>query len=190
MINTLSINLRKYRKALGMSQKVFAQRSSINSNYLCKIELGKVKNVGVARIESFANVLGITICDLLRGEDEPSTSSNNVLLNEDERTIISLLRPYDSNQKSLIGSMLQAFLRNKEFVKTLHDIMKMLLVFSDQRQFKHRNVYKKLIDLEKKISLFLSTEMDEDCKRMILSILYDYKDVLMEKRGNQHTHLT
>lgn len=57
-----------------------------------------------------------------------------------------------------------------------------------QNEILHFN--KKLSDLEKKITLFLNADMADDYKRLIVSVLMDYKTILMEGQRKNHSNLT
>lgn len=58
--------LRQLRKAVGLSQEVFAARCGLDRTYISGIERGK-RNVSLRNIEVLAKALGVTISQLTDG---------------------------------------------------------------------------------------------------------------------------
>jgi transcriptional regulator with XRE-family HTH domain len=58
--------LRQLRKAMGLSQEVFADRCGLDRTYISGIERGK-RNVSLRNIEVLAKTLGVTISQLTDG---------------------------------------------------------------------------------------------------------------------------
>lgn len=64
-IDALSGNVRKFRRALGMSQKDIAEYAHLSRPFVTCIELGK-RNPSLGSVESMANAFGIEPWQLLR----------------------------------------------------------------------------------------------------------------------------
>jgi transcriptional regulator with XRE-family HTH domain len=58
--------VRELRKAKGLSQEAFAAECGLDRTYVGGIERGQ-RNVALRNIESIAQTLGITLCELMRG---------------------------------------------------------------------------------------------------------------------------
>ena len=58
--------VRERRTALGLSQEGFAAKCDLDRTYISDIERGK-RNVGLRNIQVIAEVLGVTISDLMDG---------------------------------------------------------------------------------------------------------------------------
>jgi transcriptional regulator with XRE-family HTH domain len=67
----LAINLRKHRRALGLSQEELAHRADIDRTYISALERS-VYAAGIDVVDRLARVLGLEAADLLR---RPSSSS-------------------------------------------------------------------------------------------------------------------
>jgi transcriptional regulator with XRE-family HTH domain len=68
----LAINLRKYRRAQGLSQEELAHRADIDRTYISALERC-VYAAGIDVVDSLARVLGMEAADLLR-RPEPSAA--------------------------------------------------------------------------------------------------------------------
>lgn len=60
-------NVRKHRKRLGLTQEQLAAKADMNSDFLSRIELGKM-NVSVDVLKKVAVVLGVVVRDFFEGE--------------------------------------------------------------------------------------------------------------------------
>ena len=58
-------NVKRYRKALGLSQEKLAQESGVTYSTLTKIESGVNQNPKVKTLLRLADTLGVTVNDLL-----------------------------------------------------------------------------------------------------------------------------
>ncbi len=67
----LAINLRKHRRARGLSQEELAHRADIDRTYISALERS-VYAAGIDVVDRLARVLGLEAADLLR---RPSSSS-------------------------------------------------------------------------------------------------------------------
>ncbi|MBZ9740604.1 helix-turn-helix domain-containing protein [Mesorhizobium sp. CO1-1-4] len=61
----LAINLRKYRRARGLSQEELAHRADIDRTYISALER-RVYAAGIDVVDSLAHALGMEAADLLR----------------------------------------------------------------------------------------------------------------------------
>ena len=61
----LGINVRKYRKKIGLSQEALADEVGLAVTYVGQIERG-LRNPTLAVVEKFARVLGVTPLELLQ----------------------------------------------------------------------------------------------------------------------------
>lgn len=61
----LAVNLRKLRRAKGLSQEELAHRAKIDRTYISALERSKYA-AGIDVVDSLAKVLGVEAADLLR----------------------------------------------------------------------------------------------------------------------------
>jgi len=64
-MKTLGEKIRYFRESKNLSQSGLARLSDLSNDYMNKIELDKVANVGLQKIESIATALGVSILDLI-----------------------------------------------------------------------------------------------------------------------------
>ncbi len=58
IIRVFSMNLKKYRNALGLSQEAFADRAGLHRTYISAIECGK-RSIALDNVQKIADALGI-----------------------------------------------------------------------------------------------------------------------------------
>jgi transcriptional regulator with XRE-family HTH domain len=75
----LAINLRKHRRARGLSQEELAHRADIDRTYISALERS-VYAAGIDVVDRLARVLGLEAADLLR---RPSSSSRRSKTTDD-----------------------------------------------------------------------------------------------------------
>jgi transcriptional regulator with XRE-family HTH domain len=75
----LAINLRKHRRARGLSQEELAHRADIDRTYISALERS-VYAAGIDVVDRLARVLGLEAADLLR---RPSSSSRRSKTSDD-----------------------------------------------------------------------------------------------------------
>jgi transcriptional regulator with XRE-family HTH domain len=66
----LALNLRKLRRARGLSQEELADRAEIDRTYVSALERS-VYGAGIYVLERLANVLEVEVADLLRAPEPP-----------------------------------------------------------------------------------------------------------------------
>ena len=71
LLEVFSHNLRKYRRALGLSQEAFADKAGLHSTYISALECGK-RSIAIDNVERIAEALGINAY-LLFIQDENNT---------------------------------------------------------------------------------------------------------------------
>lgn len=64
--STISKNIKKYRKDLGITQDKLSKLANITYNTLIKIESGATYNPRVETLKQIADALGVSIDDLMR----------------------------------------------------------------------------------------------------------------------------
>src|ERR1700676_5383616 len=74
----LALNLRKHRRALGLSQEELAHRADIDRTYISALERS-VYAAGIDVVDRLARVLGLEAADLLR---RPTSSSRRSKITE------------------------------------------------------------------------------------------------------------
>ena len=70
----LALNLRKHRRAHGLSQEELAHRADIDRTYISSLERS-VYAAGIDVVDRLARVLGVEAADLLRRPTSPSRRS-------------------------------------------------------------------------------------------------------------------
>jgi len=65
-MSNITKNLRKLRKAKGLSQEKLARLADIANNTIVKIEAGKNKNPTLDTLQKIAKALGVSIDDLIK----------------------------------------------------------------------------------------------------------------------------
>ena len=73
----LALNLRKGRRAKGLSQEELAHRAEIDRTYISALERC-VYGAGIDVVDRLARVLGIEAADLLRRPESPKRSAKRV----------------------------------------------------------------------------------------------------------------
>ncbi|MCZ8314123.1 helix-turn-helix transcriptional regulator [Phreatobacter sp.] len=58
-------NLRRARRAVGLSQEALAEKASVDRSYVSRVETGKV-SVGVDTLAELARAVGVAPSELLR----------------------------------------------------------------------------------------------------------------------------
>ena len=86
LLSTLSINIKRLRKELDLSQELLANRSGLHRTYIGAIERGE-RNATLSSLEVLAEALGVNIPTLLTIHDNKS----GVLENENP--------PYELNDE-------------------------------------------------------------------------------------------
>jgi transcriptional regulator with XRE-family HTH domain len=64
----LARNLRRLRRAKGLTQEVLADEVGLSQTYLSEVE-GEKRNISLDNIEALATAFGISISDLLKDGD-------------------------------------------------------------------------------------------------------------------------
>lgn len=67
ILNVFAENVKKYRKALSISQEELAYRADLHRTYIGMIERAE-KNISLVNIEKIANALEVEIKDLLKSK--------------------------------------------------------------------------------------------------------------------------
>jgi len=65
-MSNITKNLRKLRKAKGLSQEKLARLADVANNTIIKIEAGKNKNPTIGTVQKIAKALGVSIEDLIK----------------------------------------------------------------------------------------------------------------------------
>ena len=68
-INIFRKNLKRYRKALGLTQEKLSELAGISTDYLSEIERGKT-SPSFKRMDMIANVLGVEVYKLFMPDNE------------------------------------------------------------------------------------------------------------------------
>ena len=69
MTKVLADNIRRYRKARGISQEEFADLCQLHRTYIGSVERGE-RNVTLSTLEAIADAMGIRVSDLLTESNE------------------------------------------------------------------------------------------------------------------------
>lgn len=64
--STISMNIRKYRNKLGISQDQLSKKANLAFHTIAKIEAGATPNPTIETVKKIANALGISLDDLIR----------------------------------------------------------------------------------------------------------------------------
>jgi ribosome-binding protein aMBF1 (putative translation factor) len=81
--DVLAVNLRKYRRAKGLSQEELAHQADIDRTYISSLERS-VYAAGIDVVDRLARVLGLEAADLLR---RPSKSGRRIKNNDSKQTL-------------------------------------------------------------------------------------------------------
>lgn len=73
LLTTIGSRLREARGTLGLSQEEVAARAKLNTSYLSQIERG-TKNPSLDVLERVATAVGLTLEELFRSEEVPSSA--------------------------------------------------------------------------------------------------------------------
>lgn len=68
-MSNLGLKIREIREAKGWSQSMLARATNISNDYMSRIELGKVSNVGIEVVEAIAKNLTVPITFLLNDQE-------------------------------------------------------------------------------------------------------------------------
>lgn len=68
LLKNLAINVRKYRKKIGLSQEQFAEKCGLHRTYIGAVERAE-RNVTLSTLEILSKALDISISHLLNDED-------------------------------------------------------------------------------------------------------------------------
>jgi transcriptional regulator with XRE-family HTH domain len=66
VISTVSKNIKRYRKAKGLSQDKLSKLADISQATLIKIESGGIKSPSIFTIQKIAKVFGVNVDNLLK----------------------------------------------------------------------------------------------------------------------------
>jgi transcriptional regulator with XRE-family HTH domain len=66
VISTVSKNIKRYRKAKGLSQDKLSKLADISQATLIKIESGGIKSPSIFTIQKIAKVFGVSVDNLLK----------------------------------------------------------------------------------------------------------------------------
>ena len=91
--------IRKYRKEMGLTQAVLAEKVNLSTEYICEIETGR-KNASLVALTGISDALGASIDELLFGDCNENATLRAIAVilkdcTEYERKILS------DNMKSL-----------------------------------------------------------------------------------------
>ncbi len=64
LVQTLSQNIRRFRKELNISQEELAEMCGLHRTYVGSVERGE-RNVTLSTLEAFSAVLGVSVAELL-----------------------------------------------------------------------------------------------------------------------------
>lgn len=59
-------NIRKYRRKRGLTQEKLAELSNTSTDFLSRVELGKVGNVSIGKLNAIANALNVDLVDIIK----------------------------------------------------------------------------------------------------------------------------
>ncbi len=62
------------RTERGLSQEALAERAGLHRTYVGSLERGE-RNVALMNLQAFASALGLTVAELLRGVDVPTSGA-------------------------------------------------------------------------------------------------------------------
>jgi transcriptional regulator with XRE-family HTH domain len=98
-MNKVHDKIRALRKSKKMSQSKLARVSGISGDYMNRIELGKVKNIGLEKLNKIAEALNVSLVELLQTNGVPK-EWNRLSPNQKELLIVLVSSEID---KSLVG---------------------------------------------------------------------------------------
>lgn len=64
VLQTIGENIKRHRKAIGLTQEALAEKLDIHHTTIGRIEIGSI-NVSVLKLEKIANALNVEVKDLL-----------------------------------------------------------------------------------------------------------------------------
>jgi len=62
----IAVNIRKYRKKLGISQDVLSKRTNLAFHTIAKIEAGSTPDPRIETVKKIADALSVTLDDLIK----------------------------------------------------------------------------------------------------------------------------
>ena len=65
-MSNLAENLRRFRKAKGLTQEKLARLADLTNNTIIKIEAGKNQNPTLDTLKNIAKVLGVSVDELIK----------------------------------------------------------------------------------------------------------------------------
>jgi len=74
LLETVSTNIKYFRKSANLTQEALGVKSKLSSDYLSRLELGK-ENISILTLEKIAKVLGVKPSLLLEPEAYRSIKS-------------------------------------------------------------------------------------------------------------------
>lgn len=106
MGNTLGENIKKYRKALHLSQAEVGKRLGIQRSAMSKIELGQTTLLKPQQVEALCRLFSCTPADLYGIETVKVTSSHP--LTPEKQRLIALIPILDDDQVNLLLDVVKA----------------------------------------------------------------------------------
>ncbi|MBU1916679.1 helix-turn-helix domain-containing protein [bacterium] len=88
-------NIRLLRKTKNMSQSKLARLSGISGDYMNRIELGKVKNIGLEKLTNIAKALDVELVALFQTSKMPAEWK---ALSEEQRKLLFLFATLENDQ--------------------------------------------------------------------------------------------
>ncbi len=98
--------IKMYRKKRGKTQADLAENLDVSSKYISAIERGEAK-VSLKRLDEIAEILNVSITDLLTGADKNSSSYG-------ESEILELTSKWTSKEKSLLIEVINTINKNRQ----------------------------------------------------------------------------
>ena len=94
-MNSMNENIRLLRKTKNMSQSKLARISGISGDYMNRIELGKVKNIGLEKLTNIAKALDVELVDLFQTS---KMSAEWKALSEEQSKLLFLFATLENDQ--------------------------------------------------------------------------------------------
>lgn len=58
-------NIRQYRKERGLTQEKLAELSNLSADFISRVEVGKVKNISIQKLDNIARTLNVPVTSLI-----------------------------------------------------------------------------------------------------------------------------